>query len=321
LEVELQLYFPGEAKRNKKKILCIGDSNTYGYDPRSYIGSRYPEGVRWTSRLEGHEVINCGLNGMTVPRNHARAIGLIRSNEPDLVVVMLGTNDLTGGLSAEQISEFVINNRFDPSNLRWTQNEDGDYLLKIPEDQLGLIHDLDLNVFYNDGEGYFNMGLDNIYDFDADGNLIADSSGAWIGINGRAVPYYHIDTVDDGENRIITGKVPAILNGETAIDLIVVFENDEPGRIAGAYYVYDNDDEPMSAKNLTELNDGDTLDFYSDYYDNEGNYIDTYYSGEQMVIDGDPEISDVYLPEGDVIIMYRITDIYGQEYWTDFIRK
>lgn len=87
------------------KILCLGDSNTYGYDPRSYIGSRYPEGVRWTSRLEGYEVINCGLNGMTVPRNHNRVVGLISSNEPDLVVVMLGTNDLTGGLSAEQIAE------------------------------------------------------------------------------------------------------------------------------------------------------------------------------------------------------------------------
>ena len=87
------------------KILCIGDSNTYGYDPRSYIGSRYPDDVRWTDRLTGHEVINCGLNGMTVPRNHNRAIGLIRSNEPDLVAVMLGTNDLTGGLSAEQIAE------------------------------------------------------------------------------------------------------------------------------------------------------------------------------------------------------------------------
>lgn len=86
------------------KILCIGDSNTYGYDPRSYIGSRYPEDVRWTDRLVGHEVINCGLNGMTVPRNHNRAVGLIRSNEPDLVFVMLGTNDLTGGLSAEQIA-------------------------------------------------------------------------------------------------------------------------------------------------------------------------------------------------------------------------
>lgn len=86
------------------KILCIGDSNTYGYDPRSYIGSRYPEDVRWADRLTGHEVINCGLNGMTVPRRHDRAIGQIRSNEPDLIVVMLGTNDLTGGLSAERVA-------------------------------------------------------------------------------------------------------------------------------------------------------------------------------------------------------------------------
>lgn len=33
------------------KILCIGDSNTYGYDPRSFFGDRYPEDVRWTDNL------------------------------------------------------------------------------------------------------------------------------------------------------------------------------------------------------------------------------------------------------------------------------
>ena len=87
------------------KILCIGDSNTYGYDPRSYFGSRYPAEVRWTDRLTGHEVINRGVNGMTVPREHARQIGMIRMHEPDLVTVMLGTNDLYSGLSAEQIAD------------------------------------------------------------------------------------------------------------------------------------------------------------------------------------------------------------------------
>lgn len=86
------------------KILCIGDSNTYGYDPRSYIGSRYPAEVRWTDRLGDHDVINCGLNGMTVPRNHNRQVGLIRANDPDLVIIMLGTNDLMSGLDAEQIA-------------------------------------------------------------------------------------------------------------------------------------------------------------------------------------------------------------------------
>ena len=87
------------------KILCIGDSNTYGYDPRSYIGSRYPEEVRWTGRLGGCEVINRGLNGMTVPRDHQRQLGFIKLHEPDLVTVMLGTNDLLSGLSADEITE------------------------------------------------------------------------------------------------------------------------------------------------------------------------------------------------------------------------
>ncbi len=87
------------------KILCIGDSNTYGYDPRSYIGSRYPEDVRWTDRLADHEVINCGVNGMTIPRGNSRYPGLIRINEPDLVIVMLGTNDLFGSNSAQQITD------------------------------------------------------------------------------------------------------------------------------------------------------------------------------------------------------------------------
>ena len=43
------------------KILCIGDSNTYGYDPRSFFGDRYPEDVRWTDNLGACEVINRGL--------------------------------------------------------------------------------------------------------------------------------------------------------------------------------------------------------------------------------------------------------------------
>lgn len=47
------------------RILCFGDSNSYGYDPRSYLGGRYPASVRWTALLEaaGWMVINEGENG------------------------------------------------------------------------------------------------------------------------------------------------------------------------------------------------------------------------------------------------------------------
>ena len=75
------------------RVLCIGDSNTYGYDPRTYFGSRYPAEVRWTDRLDGYEVINCGMNGLPVPYDSRPFTDLIRTYSPDLVVVMLGSND------------------------------------------------------------------------------------------------------------------------------------------------------------------------------------------------------------------------------------
>lgn len=87
----------------KKRIVCFGDSNTYGYDPRSYFGGEYPEDVIWTNRIAkaGYEVINLGLNGRRIPasKNLTRsACESIKSYQPiDLLIVMLGTNDLLGG--------------------------------------------------------------------------------------------------------------------------------------------------------------------------------------------------------------------------------
>ena len=33
------------------RVMCLGDSNTYGFDPRSYIGDRYPAECRWVDIL------------------------------------------------------------------------------------------------------------------------------------------------------------------------------------------------------------------------------------------------------------------------------
>ena len=86
------------------KILCIGDSNTYGYDPRSYFGDRYPEDVRWTDNLVDCEVVNRGVNGKKIPGSVARYLGMVRMEEPELVTVMLGTNDILSGIEAEEVA-------------------------------------------------------------------------------------------------------------------------------------------------------------------------------------------------------------------------
>ena len=95
----------------EKRIVCIGDSNTYGYDPRSWLGGRYPEDIRWTGRLSGWDVVNYGENGAEIPTRewqfeaHERRI---RQAAPiAAVVVMLGSNDLLQQpeFTAEQVAE------------------------------------------------------------------------------------------------------------------------------------------------------------------------------------------------------------------------
>lgn len=77
------------------RLVCFGDSNTYGYDPRSFFGGRYPAECRWTDLLAertGLEVMNLGQNGREIPLGAGSLTGLLRQD--DLLVVMLGDNDL-----------------------------------------------------------------------------------------------------------------------------------------------------------------------------------------------------------------------------------
>ena len=87
------------------RILCFGDSNTYGYDPRGFFGDRYGAEDRWVDLLAkqtGHEVINAGANGREIPRN-PYALRLLNEHAPvDIFLVMLGTNDLLQGASAKK---------------------------------------------------------------------------------------------------------------------------------------------------------------------------------------------------------------------------
>ena len=87
------------------KILCFGDSNTYGYDPRGFFGDRYGAEERWVdllARQTGHDWINAGANGREIPRN-PYALRLLTEHAPmDVFLVLLGTNDLLQGASAKE---------------------------------------------------------------------------------------------------------------------------------------------------------------------------------------------------------------------------
>ena len=90
------------------KILCFGDSNTYGYDPRSYFGGQYDARHRWVDLLArklGCEAINAGENGREIPRREGELqrfdLMLSKQKPLDLLLIMLGGNDLLQGNSVE----------------------------------------------------------------------------------------------------------------------------------------------------------------------------------------------------------------------------
>jgi lysophospholipase L1-like esterase len=103
-----------------KTVLCYGDSNTWGYNPLSQ--GRYPLEARWVSVLArelgpSYLVIPEGLNGRTTvwpdpvegeyKSGKTHLTPCLESHYPvDLVVLMLGTNDLKHrfGLSASDIA-------------------------------------------------------------------------------------------------------------------------------------------------------------------------------------------------------------------------
>ena len=104
----------------KKRILCFGDSNTWGY--HSPLGERFDEDTRWTGRLQkrlgdGYTVIEEGDNGRTTVWDDPvenRMAGLsylwpcMESHKPfDLLLIMLGTNDTKCyfGVQAKSIAD------------------------------------------------------------------------------------------------------------------------------------------------------------------------------------------------------------------------
>lgn len=94
-----------------KVVLCYGDSNTWGQNADRNTMTRYPVNIRWTGKLQellGNEyyVIEEGLGGRTTDLEHYNLnkpsrngftyfVPCLASHSPiDIVVIMLGTNDL-----------------------------------------------------------------------------------------------------------------------------------------------------------------------------------------------------------------------------------
>ena len=180
----------------------------------------------------------------------------------------------------------------------------------------------------DDGEGYIDLGSDQYYEKDDNGNLLFNfnNDNTWVAIGGQIVCYYAESTteLDDGTT-VFIGYVPAVLNGETDIDVMCQWVGDDPNGVVLGYR-YTNTEDTASfgqgtvGKGYFELLPGDTLDFICDYYTYDGTFDDSYYFGDTMTIgDAIPEVTYEDIGNNTVLECYLLVDIYQNYSWTEYV--
>ncbi|MBO4477956.1 MAG: peptidase C11 [Lachnospiraceae bacterium] len=232
------------------------------------------------------------------------------------------------GMSTSQISSYIAEHHFDTKYLNWVE-EDGKYLIDMPDQQWNMIHLVDKNVLLDDGEGYIDLGYDNLLDWDDKDRMVANMEVRWIALNNQVVAYYHTETLMDGDNvSAIYGYIPALLTNdivtEEPVQLLVEFpDGNAPGRVVGVLRDYQDGETEAIAKSELSLQKGDRLDFVCDYYTYDGEYEDSYMFGDPMIVE-DPsnlKVTDYMIEGRTVKITYVFTDMYQQEYWTPAVMK
>lgn len=195
--------------------------------------------------------------------------------------------------------------------------KDGRNVLVLDEDMWEQITDVELNVFVDDGEGYIDLGLDNVMEYDDDGDLINEWDGTWLTLDGQPVALYPLSDEDADDNGlyITTKYTPVLLNG-TRVNLILEF-NEETGldTVLGAQPVLPAG---VQAKGYQELEPGDVIQPVCDYFSYDGTFASQYTLGDPVIVPEDAQLEIVNMEiTGGSRMLYtaRLTDLYQADYW------
>jgi len=228
--------------------------------------------------------------------------------------------------AASRSAKYVSENYVDPGDVAVTHRTDGSYCVRLTDEQWDLIDTVELNVYLDDGGGFMDLGLDNLFTIDGN-DLLYDYDKSWITVNNTLVAYYMTsDTVNDDGSWVTRGRIPALLTREdaetgedvtTLVNLEVVYSSDnKSGSITGWRPFYE-DNELMFAKGNMPVQQGDTLQFLCDYYSYDGEYSDTYKLGSPITVGSSGlTLGSAYVNADSFSVTYRLTDIYGNHIWT-----
>ncbi|MEA5050846.1 MAG: clostripain-related cysteine peptidase [Oscillospiraceae bacterium] len=236
---------------------------------------------------------------------------------------------LTGNADASATENYTQYDWYDPQTaaslqgnytaldetLPITQKGD-EYVLSLTDEQWSNIVKLELQVFADDGEGYIDLGSDDFWEFDDDGDLYVRFDYQWVTLDGTIVPYYAESYDYTSDDWYSYGYVPAEIGGEDA-EIVVRWDADHPdGFVAG----YRRPADTQASKGLIELTEGTAIDIVCNYYTYDGTYDDQYYLGDTLTVPaGGLTVSYGDIGNSNTLIWYALTDIHQNVSYTESV--
>ncbi len=195
-----------------------------------------------------------------------------------------------------------------------------DFVLSLSDEEWDDINKLELQALLDDGEGYIDLGSDNVYTFDDDGDLLIEFDYTWVTLDGHTVPYYaEEENYADDDSWSTYGIVPALLNEEEYVEIVVTWDDRNPEGFVSGYRKYSDVGTPLG-KGLFSLEQGDKLEWIFDYYTYDWEYEDSYIMGDAYTVSSDDiEVSYQDVGNMDAIVYFKLTDIYNNVYETEAV--
>ena len=109
----------------------------------------------------------------------------------------------------------------------WT-DKSGAKVLEADGKQWKLIQKVELSMFYDDGSGYIDLGLDNLYSLIKTAIRRRKMGRHVVCLKRPDCPITSATAVSDGNNYSITGRIPALLDGNQLVNIILRFTNEDP---------------------------------------------------------------------------------------------
>ena len=202
----------------------------------------------------------------------------------------------------------------------------GGKVLKLSKEQWEDIAYVDIGVFLDDGEGYFDLGRDNAYGKDADGNVIIDFDGKWVSINGEIAPFTVVaeGTTDDGWYTYGTTRaefVSAKTGEKKDIDIYIRWDDlHDGGYVMGYRDAVKSDDPEPTGRGMVAFLKGDKISLLSDYYTYDGNFDSQLFIGGDITVDSTLKITYIDLSDYTFNIYAHVHDIYGNDLYTETLK-